>query len=222
MQNEIKELLSDFRLLLEHQKDSGINFFKVSLKEKEKEVEDSLEIIRKEVGMCTRCRLHENRTRAVPGEGKGDAKLVFIGEGPGRDEDIQGKPFVGRAGQLLTKIIEAIDLTRDDVYITNIVKCRPPGNRNPKDDEIFACNSYLLRQLKLIKPKIICTLGSFAAKTLLETDVPISKLRGRFHTYNDIMLMPTFHPAYLLRNPAEKKRVWEDMQMVQKEYNAAT
>ena len=147
---------------------------------------------------------------------------MFIGEAPGGDEDKQGRPFVGRAGQLLTRIIQAIGLKREDVYITNVVKCRPPGNRNPADDEIFTCHPYLLRQLDLIRPKIICTLGSFAAKTLLETDVPISRLRGRFHSYRDTKLMPTFHPAYLLRNPSEKRKVWEDMQMVQREYQAIT
>lgn len=217
MKDEIHGLLSDIKTFLEYQKASGINLFELS--SKSDHVSDSLEIIRKEVEGCTRCRLHKTRTRAVPGEGRGDARLVFIGEGPGRDEDIQGRPFVGKAGQLLTRIIEAINLKREDVYITNIVKCRPPENRNPREDEIKACESYLQRQLDIIKPKIICALGTFAAQALLGSEIPISRLRGKFHTYRNIKLMPTYHPAYLLRNPSEKRAVWEDMQMIQKEYN---
>jgi uracil-DNA glycosylase family 4 len=219
MDEEIQELLSDVRVFLEHQRLSGIGFFEFSSRP---ESSDSLETVSKEIRACTRCRLHENRTQAVPGEGNEKAGLMFIGEAPGGDEDKQGRPFVGKAGQLLTRIVQAIGLKREDVYITNVVKCRPPGNRNPTDNEIFTCHPYLLRQLDLIRPKIICTLGSFAAKTLLETDVPISRLRGRFHSYRDIKLMPTFHPAYLLRNPSEKRKVWEDMQMVQREYQTIT
>lgn len=217
MKEEIRELVDDIKLFLEHQKLSGIDSFEISSEKSYSS--DSLKIIKKEVLECTKCRLHQDRRKAVPGEGRENAKLVFIGEAPGRDEDIQGKPFVGKAGQLLTKIIEAINLKREDIYITNIVKCRPPENRNPKEDEILACEPYLLRQLSIIKPKIICTLGTFAAQALLKTNNPISSLRGHFHPYGNIKLMPTYHPAYLLRNPFRKREVWEDIQLVQKEYN---
>jgi DNA polymerase len=167
---------------------------------------------------CTNCKLHVHRNNIVFGVGNPDASLVFVGEGPGRDEDIQGEPFVGKAGQLLTRIIQAIGLTREDVYIANIIKCRPPGNRNPQPDEISACEPFLQRQLDIIKPKIICALGSFAAQTLLMTDEKITRLRGRFHNFKGIKLMPTYHPAFLLRNPEMKKDVWEDMKLVHKEY----
>ncbi len=179
----------------------------------------SLEAVRAEIGDCRRCRLHAERTHIVFGTGAPDAKLVFVGEGPGREEDLQGLPFVGDAGRLLTKIIQAIQLTRDDVYITNVVKCRPPGNRNPAPDEISACEPFLIKQLETIRPKLICALGNFAAQTLLKTDRKISSLRGRFHAYRGIPLMPTFHPAFLLRNPERKRDVWEDMKMIKKEYD---
>jgi uracil-DNA glycosylase family 4 len=173
-----------------------------------------LEDIRGELGDCRRCDLHTTRKNLVFGEGSPEADLVFVGEAPGENEDIQGKPFVGRAGQLLTRIIEAMGLTRSDVYICNILKCRPPGNRNPRPEEIQICEPFLIQQLQAIRPKVICAMGTFAAKTLLQTEMPISKLRGRFHTYHGIELMPTYHPAYLLRNPAGKKLVWNDMQMI--------
>ncbi len=173
-----------------------------------------LEDIREELGDCRRCDLHRTRKNLVFGEGSPEADLVFVGEAPGENEDIQGKPFVGRAGQLLTRIIEAMGLTRSDVYICNILKCRPPGNRNPRPEEIQICEPFLIQQLQAIRPKVICAMGTFAAKTLLQTEMPISKLRGRFHTYHGIELMPTYHPAYLLRNPAGKKLVWSDMQMI--------
>jgi DNA polymerase len=150
----------------------------------------------------------------VFGVGNPDADLMFVGEAPGADEDIQGIPFVGRAGQLLTKIIEAIDLKRDDVYIANVIKCRPPGNRNPEPDEIAQCEPFLFRQVDSIKPKVIVTLGKFAAQTLLRTDDPISRIRGRVFDYRGAKLIPTFHPAYLLRNPSSKREVWEDMKLV--------
>jgi uracil-DNA glycosylase len=142
---------------------------------------------------------------------------MFAGEAPGRDEDLQGEPFVGRAGQLLTRIIEAIGMQRQDVYIANVIKCRPPNNRNPEADEIARCEPYLIRQIALVQPRLIVALGTFAAQTLLKTKLPISQLRGRFHTYQGVKLMPTFHPAFLLRNPERKRAVWEDMQMVQRE-----
>ncbi|MDO9516309.1 MAG: uracil-DNA glycosylase [Syntrophales bacterium] len=177
----------------------------------------TLEDIREELGDCTRCKLHGGRLNIVFGEGNTRADLVFVGEAPGRDEDRQGRPFVGRAGQLLTDIIKAMGLTRDEVYICNILKCRPPENRNPESDEIAACEPFLVKQLQSIQPRVICALGKFAAQTLLKTDTAISVLRGRFHSYHGIQLMPTYHPAYLLRNPGAKKQVWEDVQIIMKE-----
>lgn len=165
---------------------------------------------------CQKCRLHETRTRVVFGTGSPDADLVFVGEAPGRDEDRQGEPFVGAAGQLLTRIIQAIGLTREQVYILNVVKCRPPNNRNPKPDEVAACRPILEAQLACLKPRVICALGTFAAQTLLQTDEIISRLRGHFHNMGDIPVMPTYHPAYLLRNPQGKRAVWEDMQQIQR------
>jgi DNA polymerase len=175
---------------------------------------ESLEAIRRHLGDCQRCRLSNGRTHIVFGQGNPKAQLVFVGEGPGADEDRQGLAFVGAAGQLLTKIITAMNLTREEVYICNVIKCRPPGNRNPQPDEIQACRPFLERQLAAIAPKVICTLGSFAAQTLLDTAAPISRLRSRFHDYNGIHLMPTYHPAYLLRNPDQKRAVWEDVQKI--------
>lgn len=168
---------------------------------------------------CLRCRLSKSRKHIVFGEGNVNAKLMFIGEAPGKDEDEEGQPFIGKAGQLLTKIIESIKLSRKDVYITNIVKCRPPNNRAPQDDEINSCSDILTAQIDIIKPKIICALGNFSAKTLLLTDTPISKIRGRFYSYHGIYLMPTYHPAFLLRNPEMKRDVWHDMQKIQAKYN---
>jgi uracil-DNA glycosylase len=165
---------------------------------------------------CRLCPLSKTRHNLVFGDGNPQAQIVFVGEAPGADEDDQGLPFVGRAGQLLTKIIEAMGLKRKDVYICNILKCRPPQNRNPLPEEIMACEPFLKKQLQIISPRIICALGTFAAKTLLKTDVPITVLRGRFHSYEGISLMPTYHPAYLLRNPSAKKLVWEDVQLIMK------
>ncbi len=171
--------------------------------------------LRTDIGDCMKCKLGKTRTKLVFGVGNPDARIVFVGEGPGRDEDLQGEPFVGRAGQLLTDIItKGMKMRREDVYICNVVKCRPPENRNPEPDEIDACERFLIRQLEIIRPEIIVALGTFAAQTLLKTELPISKLRGRFHDYHGIRLMPTFHPSYLLRNPEAKKEVWEDIKMV--------
>jgi uracil-DNA glycosylase family 4 len=173
---------------------------------------DSLEVVRGEVAGCTRCaELAAARTQTVFGVGNPHARLCFMGEAPGADEDRQGEPFVGRAGQLLTKIIEACKLSRSDVYILNVLKCRPPGNRTPLPDEVANCRGYLDRQLALIKPEFICCLGAVAAQSLLETTVPISRLRGQWFDYEGIAVLCTYHPAYLLRNPAAKKEVWEDM-----------
>ena len=145
--------------------------------------------------------------------------MVFVGEAPGRDEDLQGEPFVGQAGQLLTKIIQAIQLKREEVYIANIIKCRPPENRNPEPDEIAACEPFLVKQLQVIQPRLICALGTFAAQTLLKSEEKISALRGRFHQYQEIPVMPTYHPAYLLRNASRKREVWEDMKKIKQEYD---
>lgn len=173
-----------------------------------------LETVRSELGDCQRCPLGRRRRRLVFGEGSPTAELVFVGEAPGADEDAQGRPFVGRAGHLLTRIIAAMGLKREEVYICNILKCRPPENRNPLPDEIAACEPFLIRQLQAIRPRVICALGTFAARTLLKSEAPISVLRGRFHAYQGIDLMPTYHPAYLLRNPGAKKQVWEDVKMI--------
>jgi len=175
---------------------------------------ESLESIRTDLGDCQRCKLCSGRTNIVFGSGTAEAKLVFVGEGPGADEDAQGLPFVGAAGQLLTKIIEAIQLTRDQVYICNIVKCRPPSNRTPEEDEIAACSPFLFRQIESIRPRVICCLGAVAAQILLETKTAVGKLRGRFHDYRGIQVMPTWHPAYLLRNPAAKRDVWDDVKKI--------
>jgi DNA polymerase len=176
---------------------------------------DALAAIRADIGDCTRCKLHTlGRTQVVFGVGNPQADLMFVGEAPGADEDVQGIPFVGRAGQLLTKIIEAIELKREDVYIANVIKCRPPGNRNPEPDEVETCEPFLFRQIDVIKPKVIVALGKFAAQALLRSDAPISRLRGRVFEYRGAKLIPTFHPAYLLRNPSSKREVWEDMKLV--------
>jgi uracil-DNA glycosylase family 4 len=178
----------------------------------------SLESLRASLTGCKRCKLHAGRTHIVFGTGNPDADLVFVGEAPGYYEDKQGEPFVGKAGELLTRIIQAIGLRREDVYITNIIKCRPPNNRDPEPDEISQCEPFLRRQFEIIHPKIICALGRIAAQTLLQTTLPISSLRGRFHEYHGIQLLPTYHPAYLLRHPEGKRLVWQDMQLVQREY----
>jgi uracil-DNA glycosylase family 4 len=175
---------------------------------------ETLEAIRADLGDCRRCKLAKLRKHIVFGSGDPHAELMFVGEAPGADEDAQGLPFVGRAGQLLTKIIEAIQMKREDVYICNILKCRPPENRNPESDEIASCEPFLFRQIAAVKPKVICALGTFGAQTLLQTREPISRLRGQFIEYRGAKLMATFHPAYLLRNPNEKRKVWEDVQKI--------
>lgn len=177
----------------------------------------TLEEIRAEIGDCTRCKLSEGRTHIVFGEGNPKARLVFVGEGPGRDEDLQGRPFVGRAGQLLNKIIEAMGLKREDVYICNVVKCRPPENRAPEPDEMATCEQFLFKQLRSIEPEVIVCLGSTAAQSILKSKLSLGSLRGKFHQYGRAKLMVTYHPAALLRNPNFKKPLWEDMQVVMKE-----
>jgi len=175
---------------------------------------DSLPRILADIGDCTRCKLHRGRTKLVFGDGNPNAQLVFVGEGPGRDEDAQGLPFVGRAGKLLTQMIEAMGLQRTDVYICNVVKCRPPENRTPEKDEVEICSPFLLRQLDAIAPKVIVCLGSVAAQTLLETNRGISHFRGEWLDFRGRKLMATYHPAYLLRNPSAKGEVWKDLQKV--------
>jgi uracil-DNA glycosylase family 4 len=179
--------------------------------------DDTLLKIREDLGECTRCKLHMTRKQIVFGDGSSKARLVFVGEGPGADEDEQGLPFVGRAGKLLTQMIEAMGLQRKDVYICNVVKCRPPGNRAPEPDEVTACSPFLLRQIDVMNPKVIVCLGAVAAKTLLNTTRGISQFRGQWLDWRGYKLMATYHPAYLLRNPPAKSEVWKDLQMVMAE-----
>ncbi len=176
---------------------------------------ETLDAIRDDLGECTRCKLHSGRNTIVFGVGSPTADLMFVGEAPGRDEDREGECFVGRAGQLLTKIIASIGLSRDEVYIANVIKCRPPNNRNPELDEIQQCEPFLFRQVDVIQPKVVVALGAFAVRTLLRTDQAISRLRGQIHDYRGAKLVPTFHPAFLLRSPERKRDVWEDMKKVQ-------
>jgi DNA polymerase len=182
---------------------------------------DALRRLEARIQGCARCKLSKGRTTVVFGSGNPQAGLVAIGEAPGAEEDVQGKPFVGRAGQLLTKMLESVGLSRDEVYICNIVKCRPPGNRNPESDEIAACEPFLMEQLAAIQPKVILALGNFAAQTLLKTREPIGKLRGRLHHYHSTVLVPTFHPAFLLRNPGQEYRrmAWDDLKLARREYD---
>jgi uracil-DNA glycosylase family 4 len=176
-----------------------------------------LAALREFIGECTRCKLAPKRTNIVFGVGNPKAELMFVGEAPGADEDLRGEPFVGRAGQLLTDIIErGMGMTRAEVYICNVIKCRPPENRNPEGDEVAACEPFLLRQIDLVRPRVIVGLGTFAVQAVLKLKTPISKLRGIWHEVRGIKMMPTFHPAYLLRNPSEKRAVWADIQEVMK------
>jgi uracil-DNA glycosylase len=179
---------------------------------------DALRLIREDIGDCTRCKLHlQGRKQIVFGVGNPNADLMFIGEAPGADEDIKGEPFVGRAGQLLTNMIKAMGLQREDVYIANIIKCRPPGNRTPERDECDTCSPFLMRQIDAVKPKIIVALGAIAAKTLLALSAPMSELRGRWFDFRGTKLAVTYHPAFLLRDPRQKKETWKDLQMVMKD-----
>jgi DNA polymerase len=210
-----ERILGEIRRHLEALRDAG--FREVYLERPftmPKSNEQRLAELEKQVTVCEKCHLHKRRTQTVFGMGNPKARLLFVGEAPGAEEDRQGLPFVGRAGQLLTKIIEAMGMTRDDVYICNVLKCRPPGNRDPEMDEIVCCEPYLLRQLELIRPEVMVALGRIAVQTLLREKTAISRMRGRWHDYHGIPLMPTFHPAYLLRNPAEKGKVWDDMQEI--------
>lgn len=225
-----KELIASLRGYLEELKESGIDALPFAAQVSRPSLPatddttaavvagrgETLEDIRGELGECFRCELGNARTNLVFGVGNPHARLVFVGEAPGRDEDLQGEPFVGEAGKLLTRIIQAMGFERSEVYICNVLKCRPPGNRDPLPSEVEACSSFMLRQIKAIKPEVVVALGKFAAQTLLQTKEIISRLRGRFHDYHGIPLMPTFHPSALLRDPAKKREVWEDMQQVMK------
>ena len=218
---ELLDIVSSIRSLIESETESGVleyldtNSHERTALSKKKSKASALEGLELEALSCRACGLCKGRNNVVFGAGDPAAKLMFVGEGPGYDEDMQGLPFVGRAGKLLTKIIEAMGLKRKDVYIANIVKCRPPNNRNPLPTEILSCEEHLKRQI--IEPKVICALGKFSAQTLLKTQSPISRLRGNFSSYRGIKVMPTFHPAYLLRNPNDKKLVWHDMKIIMKE-----
>jgi DNA polymerase len=184
---------------------------------------DALRRVEEAIRGCTRCKLAQGRTTIVFGSGSPGARLVVIGEGPGQDEDLQGLPFVGRAGQLLTRMLDSVGITRDEVYICNVVKCRPPGNRNPEADEISACAPFLRDQLAAIRPAVICALGTFAAQHVLQTKEPISRLRGRAHPWGGALVVPTFHPAFLLRNPGPvyRRQAYEDLKLIRREYDRA-
>ena len=223
MNQEIREILLDIRTYLKYQRDMGNYYLPRGEPEKmkgstkhhsKKEKAKMLQDLRENIGNCTRCKLSGGRTNLVFGEGNPDADLMFVGEGPGFEEDRSGRPFVGRAGQLLTKIIEAMGLKREDVYIGNVIKCRPPNNRNPESDEIETCMPFLEKQIEIIQPKVIVCLGTFAAQTLLNTDEKISKLRGKLFEQDGIQIIPTYHPAFLLRNSNMKRPVWDDMKKV--------
>lgn len=206
----MQNILNAIRNYLEMEKKTGVSEYLFSKKDKAAIISR----FKNQVLSCHMCHLAKTRKHVVFGSGNINAKLMFIGEAPGQEEDIQGLPFVGDAGMLLTKIIEAMGLKRGDVYICNILKCRPPENRNPLPEEISRCIEYLYKQIDIIKPDIICGLGKFASQILLNTDIPISRLRGKWHELNGIKFMPTFHPAYLLRNPNDKKLVWDDMKKI--------
>lgn len=179
---------------------------------------EALSELEREVSVCKRCSLHKTRSNVVFGSGCGHTRMIFIGEAPGREEDLQGLPFVGRAGQLLTKIIEAIQFKREDVYIANVLKCRPPENRNPLPDEVARCRPHLMKQIEILKPRVICTLGVFATQALLDTRSPLTVLRGKVHTVNGLAVVPTYHPAACLRYPRLKAAVWQDVQLLRREY----
>ena len=236
MKTETGQLIASLRAYLEELRDSGVDGLPFSAQvggsvssavsgEKRacsSEGGETLDDIRKELGECLRCELGRSRKNLVFGVGNPHARLVFVGEAPGRDEDLQGEPFVGEAGQILTRLITRMGFTRQDVYICNVLKCRPPNNRDPQKDEIERCGPFMLRQVKAIGPEVVVALGAFAAHTLLQSSVPISRLRGKFHDYHGIPLMPTFHPSFLLRNRGNAEvywTVWEDMVQVLKKLN---
>jgi uracil-DNA glycosylase family 4 len=217
MDEKMGEMITDLKSYLEYLKGMGISSLPTSegnSKKTSRSEIPTLAEVQKELGDCQRCKLHRTRRTIVFGEGNEKSSLMFIGEGPGYDEDVQGRPFVGKAGQLLTKILQSINLSREEVYIANIIKCRPPQNRNPEPDEIQSCNPFLMKQIRVIQPKIICALGTFSAQTLLKTDTKITALRGKLFDLEGIKVIPTYHPAFLLRNPERKREVWEDMKKI--------
>ncbi|MGO8988986.1 MAG: uracil-DNA glycosylase [bacterium] len=217
MDENVDEMIGNLKSYLEYLKGIGIAFLPTSEAGSEEATRTeilTLAEVRKELGDCKRCKLHRARRTIVFGEGNEKSSLMVIGEGPGYDEDVQGRPFVGKAGQLLTKILQSINLPREEVYITNIIKCRPPQNRNPEPDEIQSCNPFLMKQIAVIQPRIICALGAFSAQTLLKTDTKITALRGKLFDLEGIKVIPTYHPAFLLRNPERKREVWEDMKKI--------
>ena len=225
-QNDITDLLNQLQYSLQHLARCGWIGFDCSAESlivmnawgrQPAAPQESLDTIRADIGDCQRCKLCRSRTHIVFGSGNPHARLMFVGEGPGYDEDQQGQPFVGAAGQLLTRIIQAIKMNREDVYICNIVKCRPPGNRVPEPDEVQTCLPFLERQIAAVAPEMICALGASAARTLLNTNAPISRLRGKLYDFKGTKLLPTYHPAYLLRNPEKKRDVWEDMKLLMRE-----
>ncbi len=219
MKEKVSKLLEQIEGNLAYLKELGLDYVpgEKSLSSGDVSKDKVFSSLEQKIRQCRMCPLAQARKNAVPGEGCIDADLMFVGEGPGREEDIQGKPFVGRAGELLTRIIKAMKFDREDVYITNVIKCRPPENRDPKSSEIEACRGYLFKQIELISPKVIVTLGNVPTRFFLNTKAGITSLRGRFHTYKGIRIMPTFHPSYLVRNEEDrslKKQVWTDMQKV--------
>ncbi len=212
--DRLGRILDDLERYLIYLKKEGLRGICVGREVEEVDVEKALEELRREVESCFKCSIAKSRTHVVFGEGSPHAQVFFVGEAPGREEDLQGRPFVGRAGKLLTMAIESLGWKREDVYIGNILKCRPPGNRDPLPEEIENCEPFLIKQIEIIKPKVICALGAYAAKTLLKTKAPITRIRGRFHDYRGIKLFPTFHPAFILRNPQMKREFIEDLRKV--------
>lgn len=225
VREDLRDILNMVKAHVESERDSGVEgyYFNLNIKGENPQAQTksqkstALAELRNKVYKCKECLLWKTRRHVVFGEGNSDAKLIFVGEAPGAEEDLQGRPFVGMAGQLLTKVIEAIGLKREDVYICNVLRCRPPDNRYPLPTEIANCMHHLLSQLEIIKPKVICCLGKCAVQALLGSNESITTLRGKFHTFRGIKLMPTFHPAYLLRNPQMKRLVWQDMKRVRDE-----
>jgi uracil-DNA glycosylase len=218
----MREVVGELRAWVAWAQESGLSIMAQGAAARPQEARETpvklnvLDQVREELGECTRCKLHKGRRNIVFGVGNPRARLMFVGEAPGEDEDLQGFPFVGKAGQLLTRMIEAMGLRREDVYICNTVKCRPPNNRNPEPDELLACEPFLKGQLAAVRPSAIVTLGKFAAQALLREQTPITRLRGQWREYEGIPVMPTFHPAYLLRSPGEKGKVWDDLKQVMK------